>query len=229
LAEAVAENLVDADHYWPNIGLNQRFFLMVLPGGDKQLSLALLSRGERLMYAVVGENDKVVVCERGDGTTPPAVAPSFVDGASIDLGTDARAGRGTILLHRTGLWKGSLAFTDGALQAKGRADYEERLETKGDGLLLRVAGGGLSPEPANLELKTDGWQAWSGSGAMVGSYTLFGGRASAGTFHRVGDELRIWRREVVSHDGATKAVVQNFYRGGVRVGVQHGLLRFSPA
>ncbi len=228
LAEAVGENLVDADNYWPAVGLSQRFFLMVLPGGNKQLSLALLSRGERLVYAVVGENDKVQACSLGDAPATPT-APSFVDGASCDLAHDPAAGRGALLVHRAGTWRGTLAlFTGAPLAPTGHADYEETVETvDATRLRVRVAGGGFAPEPARIDLTTDGWSAWSSAGAMVGSYHLVGGRALAGTFHRVGDELRVWRREVVSHDGTTKAVVHNWYRGGARVGVQHGVLKLE--
>ena len=228
LAEAVAENLVDADHYWPGLGLGQRFFLMVLPGGGKQISLALLSRGERLAYAVVGENEKVGACAMGEaeGESP---APSFVQGASIDLAADPGAGRGAILLHRPGRWRGRLERTDGALKSVGQADYEERVEAKGERLEIRTSGGGIAPEPGRIDLATDGWQAWSTAGGVVGSYSLFGGRALAGTFHRTREELRVWRREVASHDGGSKAVVHSWYRGGARVGVEHGVLSFEPA
>lgn len=61
-AEALGEHLVQADNYWPSVGLSQRFLLMVLPGEDRQLSMALLSRGERLCYVVVGENHRVPSC-----------------------------------------------------------------------------------------------------------------------------------------------------------------------
>ena len=44
-AEALSDALVAAHNYWPDLGLSQRFFMMVLPGGARQLSLALLSRG----------------------------------------------------------------------------------------------------------------------------------------------------------------------------------------
>jgi hypothetical protein len=46
--------------------------------------------------------------------------------------------------------------------------------------------------------------------------------------HRLDTRLRVWRREVTSHDGSVKAVVNNWYRGGERVGVEHGILRFEP-
>ena len=54
-AEAMGEDLVDANNYWPDLGLSQRLWLMVLPNGTTQLSLALLSRGEQTAYTVVGE------------------------------------------------------------------------------------------------------------------------------------------------------------------------------
>ena len=54
-AEVLGDGLIAARNYWPSLGLSQRFFLMVLPGGDHQLSLALLSRGDQLRWTVVGE------------------------------------------------------------------------------------------------------------------------------------------------------------------------------
>jgi hypothetical protein len=218
-AEAVGSGLVQADNYWPSIGLSQRFFLMMLPGESRQLSLALLSRGERLVYAVVGENHHLDVCGEG-------VAPSFVDGASIDLAQDPAAGRGALLLHRPGRWTGKLTLVDGALEPIGEAAYEETLEAIDGGIRSRVTGGGFAPEPAEASFRTDGWQAWSGAGDLIGSYALFGGRALSGQFHRMSAELRIWRREVVSHDGTLKAVIHNVYRGQERIGVQHGVLKF---
>jgi hypothetical protein len=267
IAEAVSADLVDADHYWTGIGLSQRFFLMMLPGGTRQLSLALMSRGERLIYAVVGENERAVLCETpnaqsnadsgnvrdaeaalshaglGDASHeagpnhPPrenaeaARNPLIVDGTSFDLAADPAAGRGAILLHRRGTYRGTLARTNGQLEPIGEVSYEETVEPNADGraLKVRVAGGGFAPEPATIALSTDGVTAWSSAGPMAGSYSMFGGRALSGTFQRVRDELRVWRREVVSHDGALKAVVHNWYRGGVRVGVEHGVLAWSPS
>lgn len=237
VAEAVSENLVDADHYWPGIGLSQRFFLMVLPGGVKQLSFALMSRGERLVYAVIGENDRVSTCETPDA--PPEsgndetsqVAPLLFDGASVDLAADPGAGRGSILLHRAGRYKGTLTYTNAALERAGESAYEESVEpdANGRGLKVRIAGASFAKEPANIVLATDGYNAWSQTGPMAGTYSLFGGRALSGSFQRVGEELRVWRREVVSYDGSIKAVVHNWYRGGMRVGVAYGVLEFQPA
>ena len=227
LAEAVSDNLVDADHYWPGLGLAQRFFLMVLPGGQKQLSFALMSRGERLVYAVVGESDRVVACEAPGGE--PQGAPGLVDGASVDLANDAAAGRGVVLLHRRGLYRGTLARTNDKLECVAQDPYVESVEPAPSGgrLTVRIAGGGFAPEPATVPLLTDGFTAWSKGGSMAGRYSLFGGRALSGTFQCVREELRVWRREVVSHDGTRKAVVHNWYRGGVRVGVQYGVLAFT--
>ena len=57
-AETLSENLVDANAYWSALGLSQRFFLMIVDG-NLQLSLAQMSRGEHMMYVVVGQNDRV--------------------------------------------------------------------------------------------------------------------------------------------------------------------------
>ena len=109
--------------------------------------------------------------------------------------------------------------------------YEETVEPapSGGALSVRIAGGGVAPEPATIALTTDGFTAWSSTGPMAGSYSLFGGRAMSGTFQRVRDELRVWRREVVSLDGTQKIVVHNWYRGGVRVAVQYGVLEFTAS
>lgn len=222
-AEAMGDDAVDAHNYWPSVGLSQRFFLMVLPSGNKQLSLALLSRGERLVYAVVGENDKVVAC----GNDAPPI-PSFVDGSAHDLVADPGAGRGSILLHRPGRWKGTLRAVDADYQAKGEAGFEEIVRADGEqGLKVRSSGGVFVPEPAEFGLKTDGWSAWTPEGRMVGSYSLSGGRALSGQFHRTDQQLRVWRREVVSHDGGLKAVVHVWHRGGRRIGAQWGVLEFE--
>lgn len=229
LAEAVSENLVDADHYWPGVGLSQRFFLMVLPGGQKQLSLALMSRGERLVYVVVGESERVVACENPNAE--PTGAPGLADIASVDVAADPAAGRGVVLMHRRGSYRGTLVRTNEKLEKVGEEAYEETVEPapSGGALSVRIAGGGLAPEPAMIALTTDGFTAWSSTGPMAGSYSLFGGRAMSGTFQRVRDELRVWRREVVSLDGTKKVVVHNWYRGGVRVGVQYGVLDFTAS
>lgn len=223
LAEAVGERLVEADHYWPSVGLSQRFFLMVLPDGDKQLSLALLSRGERLAYVVVGENDKVGACAVDGGHAPPG----FVAGASVDLAHDPAAGRGEILLHRPGRWRGTLHVFDEALAPAGEVTCDEEVRVVPGGVAEQLRGGALAPEPTELLLRSDGFAAWTGAGAVVGSYMLAGGRALAGSFHRVDRELRVVRREVVSHDGTCKAVVRDLHRGGRRIGVEHGVLRFE--
>ena len=227
LAEAVSANLVDADHYWTGIGLSQRFFLMVLPGGAKQMSLALMSRGERLVYAVVGESERVAACDVPNAA--PEATPGLLEGISVDLARDPAAGRGSILMHRRGTYRGTLARTNAKLEAVGEDPYEETVDPRADGGIdVRIAGGGFAPEPATIALSTDGFTAWSASGPMAGTYSLFGGRAMSGSFQRVRDELRVWRREVISHDGTKKVVVHNWYRGAVRVGVQHGVLEFEP-
>ena len=78
-----------------------------------------------------------------------------------------------------------------------------------------------------MTLKSNGWEAWSTPGDLVGSYSLSGGRALSGNFHFLHEEQRVWRREVASHDGSYKAVVHMIYRGGKRIGVQYGVLRFT--
>lgn len=224
LAEAVAANLVDAESFWPAVGLSQRFFLMVLPGGDRQLSLSLLGRGDRLIYAVVGENERATACS-ADGS---AEAPGWRALASCDLAADPTAGQGVAPLHRPGRWAGTLALHDGTLARTGEAAYEEIVTPAArGGIEVALRGGAFGDDPTGMSLRTDGRAAWSEAGPVVGSYALFGGRALVGTFHRVGAELSVHRREVVSQDGTQKAVVQVVRRGGHRLGVQHGVLAFE--
>lgn len=219
-AETLAENLIDANAYWPVTGLSQRFFLMILPGDDRQVSLGLMSRGERLLYVVVGEYHRVESAE-------DAPIPELVNGTHFDLTNDPSAGRGEILLQRRGAWRGTLNLLDAQLEPQGSSDYHERIEPLGDHLDLWIEGTGFDPERRQVHLHTDGWQAWSAPGAVTGSYSLSGGRALSGHFHHHGRELRVWRREVASHDGSSKAVLHTWYRGGQRIGAAYGVLGFS--
>lgn len=220
-AETLADNLIDANAYWPDTGLSQRFFLMVLPGGDQQLSLGLMSRGERLHYVVVGEYHRV------DEDSTQSGLPAFVSGTEHDLGSDPTGGRGRILLHRPGTWSGELSLLDPDLNDTGATAYVESVAGGPEGLHTTITGTGFAAD-GGYALKTDGWDAWTPTGDVVGSYNMSGGRALAGhiLYHR--EELRVWRREVVSHDGTVKAVVHTWYRGGERLGTAHGVLTFSP-
>ena len=223
-AETLSDSLVDANAYWAALGLSQRFFLMVLPDGQTQLSLAHMSRGEQLLYVVVGENQRV---PEGDAATPPAL----VSGTAYDLADDPTAGRGEILLHRAGAWRGELRVLDAARKPQGTVKYSERLKSKkanGEGLEVTLTGG-FAEDVFHFPLITNHWQAWTPAGNTVGSYSLSGGRALSGNFHHLEKSLRVWRREVVSHDGTQKAVVHHWYRGGERVGTQFGVLQFVKA
>ncbi len=181
-AETLSDGLIDANAYWPVTGLTQRFFLMVLPGGDKQVSLALMSRGERLLYVVVGEYNRVAA-----GASP--VPPGFVDGTSFDLADDPAAGRGEVLLHRAGTWRGTLTGLDERLETAGESSYSEAV-SKGEGKLrVSVEGSSLDPKPRDFELKTKGALAWVSARdeglEIAGSYSLSGGRALSGQFHHL--------------------------------------------
>ena len=228
-AEAFGEGLVDANNYWPDLGFSQRLFLMVLPGGEAQLSLALLSRGERAVYAVVGEY--------GRG---PGAAPAVVTGSAHDLSEDPRAGRPVSLLERPGTWSGTLSVTGPDGSEAGAAEYAERvnpaetvsgergLAVSGErGLAVSVTGSGFAADAA-ATFATDGWHHWTGAGPVVGSLSLWGGRALSGNLLFDGGRLRLWRREVARSDGTGKAVLHTWYRGGSRVGVAYGVLDFAP-
>ena len=220
-AETLAENLIDANAYWPVTGLTQRFFLMILPDGNRQMSLALMSRGDKLIYAIVGEYQRV--------DDEYAGIPALVNGTSYDLHDDPAGGRGDILLHRNGRWHGKLTTLDDNLEKITPTQYEEAVVQNGTQLAIHIRGTAFAQDAASITLKTNSWEAWSAPGNLVGSYSMSGGRALTGTFHYLQEQLRIWRREVVSHDGRMKAVLHIWYRGGVRVGVQFGVLTYEPS
>jgi len=218
-AETLASNLIDANAYWPITGLTQRFFLMILPDGNRQMSLGLMSRGEKLIYAVVGEYHRIE--SEYDGI------PTLVNGTGYDLHDDPAAGRGEILLHRSGTWSGELSTLDGDLNALESTPYQEAVSNQDDNLSVTIDGAAFAPGAHDMALKTNQWEAWSPPGDVVGSYSLSGGRALSGNFHYLQENLRVWRREVACHDGSMKAVVHTWYRGGERVGVQFGVLSFD--
>ncbi|MCL4871179.1 MAG: hypothetical protein KJ063_19640 [Anaerolineae bacterium] len=229
-AETLHPNLIDATAYWPALGLSQQFFLLVLPNGHTQLSLAFMSRGEKLIYVVVGQNDRVKAKteEEGQKTEGNAVIPvSFLSGTSYDLADDPAAGRGRILLHRSGLWSGELTTLDGQLRPLPPSQYSEQVAAAGSELRVEIAGTAFAAAPQTTHLHTNQWEAWSDAGNLVGSYSLSGGRALSGHFHFLPDQMRLWRREVVSHDGHRKAVLHTWYRGRTRIGVQFGVLEFA--
>jgi hypothetical protein len=216
-AETLSENLVDANAYWSALGLSQRFFLMIVDD-TLQLSLAQMSRGEHLLYVVVGQNDRVPA----DSPNPQ---PTVVSGIHYDLADDPTSGRGTLLLHRPGQWAGELTVLGADRAFLGAFPYAETISP---GLGVTLQGGAFDPEPRHFSLMTNQWQAWATEdSAIVGSYSLSGGRALSGNFYHREAHLRCWRREVVTLDGKRKAVVQHWYRGGERVGTQCGVLTFN--
>ena len=169
-AEALGDGLIDANNYWPDIGLSQRLFLMVLPGGDTQLSLAMLSRGEKPAYTVVGEYS------RGSGADPasapgsthdqsddPDAAPAST-GSAHDRSGSPPAGRRAALLNRPGGWSGELNLVSADGSPAGTTHYREQLEADDDGraIVVSLAGTGFTDE-AEVRLRTDGCHRWTGS------------------------------------------------------------------
>lgn len=222
-AETLSENLVDANAYWSALGLSQRFFLMIVDG-NLQLSLAQMSRGEHMMYVVVGQNDKVPA----DSPNPQ---PTVVSGTHYDLQDDPTSGRGEILLHRPGRWSGELTALDENRKNIGKFSYTETCEPVNlQTFSLQLTGGAFDKATRHFPLSTNHWQAWTTEDSeIVGSYSLSGGRALSGQFYHREAHLRCWRREVVTLDGKRKAVVQHWYRGGQRVGSQFGVMEFESA
>ena len=217
-AEVLGDGLVDTNNYFSDVGFSQRLMLMVLPGGEAQLSLALLSRGEQPAYTVVGEYN------RRPGPEPAPAANSGRGPAG-----EAWSGRPHSLLERPGTWSGTLQVLDATGAAAGFTDYAERTEPAEDGRKLSVSmsGSGFAADEAIL-FSTDGRQHWTGGGRVVGSESTWGGRALAGNLLFGDDRLRLWRREVVRHDGSCKGVLHTWYRGGTRVGVAYGAVDFLP-
>ncbi len=245
-AEVLGDGLVAARNYWPDLGLSQRFFLMVQPDGDHQLSLALLSRGDRLRWTVVGEY------RRQTGTAAPPPPPVEPIDASAVRG-DPSAGRGQLLLLRPGRWSGRLHLLDPDLQPAGSTDFIETIaltgrepaepsgratgggpgptaepaERPGREMAVQASGLGFAPD-ASFMLASDGWTAWTLPGGVAGSAALTGGRGLSGHFHHDGAGCRVWRREVASVDGSVKAVLHIWYRGEQRLGAVYGTMAFDP-
>ena len=252
-AEVLGDGLVAAHNYWPDLGLSQRFFLMVLPGGAHQLSLALLSRGDQLRWTVVGEYR---LQASATGTQPPDVEP--IDPARVR--DDPSAGRGRLLLLRPGRWSGRLHRLGGDLQPSGTVDGVETVVPadrdpakpsdreagsgpgsmaaapadrdpagpSGRSMAVEMSGLGFAPD-ASFVLESDGWTAWTDNGDVAGSAALAGGRGLSGQFHHAAAGCRVWRREVASADGALKAVLHIWYRGEQRLGAVYGTMAFDPA
>ena len=226
-AEALGDGLVAAHNYWPDLGLSQRFFLMVMPDGTRQLSLALLSRGERLVWTVVGEYQRQV-----DAEAPPTPPVQALDPA--ELGDDPAAGRDELLLLRSGRWTGQLQRLDGDLEPAGSTGYVETVSEGNTGtagqseLTVELSGLGFAGD-VSFPLTSDGWSVWAPNGEVTGSATLSGGRGLSGQFHHQTDRLRVWRREVAALDGTMKAVLHIWYQGEQRLGATYGTLAFNPA
>jgi len=219
-AESVGPDAVDANSYWPVTGLSQRFFLAKLPSGDRQLHLSLMSRGDRPLYTIVGESHMVP----DDGQ---ANVPGLIPGISHDLAADPGAGRGTLLIQRSGTWSGAVRTFDGQLRCLGDRPFEERVVNEDDRVRWSLRGS-LAPDDLKASFHTDGWLSWSELGGTVGSFALYGGRALSGSLHHISSGLRVCRREICTSDGTTKAILHTWYRGGLRVGVQQGFLTFTP-
>ncbi len=220
-AESVGEHAVDGNGYWPVTGLSQKLFLAMLPDQATQLHLSLMYRGEQLIYTIVSESEMIV-------DDNPSQVPGLVTGVGYDLQDDPTAGRKEVLLHRAGTWSGNLTTYDGDLTLLEDTPFQEEVCSSEEGLEVSLRGT-LAGEDLSYRLETNGWQAWSKMGPTVGSYNMSGGRALSGTLHHLDRGLRVWRREIVTSDGTTKAILHNWYRGGQRVGSQQGILHFTPA
>ena len=218
-AEVLGDGLIAAHNYWPDLGLSQRFFLMVLPDGSRQMSLALINRGERAQWAVVGEYQRQT---DPDQPTPPVHVP--IDTA--DVAGDPTAGRGDIMLHRPGTWSGRLTILDQNLEPATTVQYTETVSAS-DGNVVRAVTGAAFVNDGETVLHTDGLSEWSPPGDVVGSASLFGGRAMSCQFLHQEGGVRVWTRRVLSLDGTTQGVLDTWYRGEQRIGVSYGSLTFE--
>ena len=216
-AERYNSELLASNNYWSQWGLSERNFVMVSTETHTQLSLSLLSRGDQLVYMLIGEyyddNNQIKI-------------PTTL-GIPYDRRDDPTAGRGELLLHRVGTWSGQVTVLDENQAPMGRAHYTENMRVHKNQLIVTTEGGGFTPMKRSFRMKTNGWQAWSAPGDVVGTYNLAGGRALSGHFHYVGAERRIWRREVVTSDGQHKVILHYIYQGDKRVGIQYGMLTFQ--
>jgi len=220
-ADVLGDGLISAHNYWSDLGMNQRFFLMVLPDGSRQLSLALISRGEVLKYVVVGEYLRQTDPSKPE---PPATVPMN----PVELAGDLTGGRGEMLLNRAGKWSGELTTLGADLSPIGTTTYREVVDSVADGLAVSLTGLPFAQD-ASYKLTTDGAEASTPVGDVLGSYSMSGGRGRSGNFLHHRDEMRVWSREVAALDGTLKGVVHIWYRGEQRVGVAHGTLEFEAA
>jgi len=219
-AEVLGDGLVAANNYWPDLGLSQRFFLMVLPDNATQLSLALITRGDRARWTVVGEYRRQV---DGEAPTPPAQVP--IDPDSVR--DDATAGRGQVMFHRAGRWVGALTHLDAGLKGPTTGEYSEIVEVGEARIHRSITGSHFVTDHAFMS-HTDGWSEWCPSGEVVGSTSLWGGRARSGQLIHQRSGLRVWTRNVTTLDRTMRAVVDVWFRGEQRVGATFGVLTFEP-
>ncbi len=217
-ADTLGDNVIAAHNHWPDLGLSQRFFLMTLPSGTRQLSFALISRGEQLKYMVVGESLR----HAAEHASPPSFEAMDPD----KIGTDLTAGRGEMLLWRSGTWAGDLALFDDNLEPVGFSRCVER--TFGAGVSQTVEVSGLHwTSDVRYDVTRDANTSFAPTGNFVGSSTAAGGRAASGTFLHCGDNRRLWKREVCASSGVEKAVLHLWYEGDRRVGAATGVLTYS--
>lgn len=219
-AHSLGKDGVHAHAYWPSIGLSQKFLLMLAPDGQRQLSLALMSRGEQLLYVVVGENARM-------SSGQAEVNIPLVNGCSFDLGKDPKAGRSEHYLLRPGYWEGELtSLTSDALKSVVQP-VRQTLKSIGDhGYSYSLEGGVAGQKPLEARVHSNAWQEWSEAGSLVGSSSFYGGRALSGQWHHLPSARRLWRREVVAADGLYKAVLQVWYEGENKIASEWGFLRY---
>ncbi len=219
-AEPIGDNAVTAHNYWPDLGLSQRFALVVAQDQRTQLSLAVISRGEKLRYLVVGESHRRL--DEDD------IEPVFADTDPAGVAEDLNAGRGAALLHRRGSWSGQLVTCDGDLNPVGTTPYTETVTAAGDSLDLAWSGLHFAAD-ATASFSVEGNSRFSPAHDVVGSGTLAGGRAVSSQLLFMSNERRLWSREIARADGSAKAVIHQWFEGERRIGAAVGHANFESS
>ena len=258
-AEALGEELIDANNYWPDLGLSQRFWLMVMPDGKTQLSLALLSRGEQTAYTVVGEyhrspaeGGEIDKGGKGDeggemgkggeiderhkggkrGEQDEGHAQDQAEEsphANAEESLNSKPDADPALLLRPGTWSGTLKLLDAHLSTAGQTNYSEHIARDECDRLIVSLQNSGFASEAEIVLSSDEQGLRGAPGSVTGSASIWGGRALAGQFLFGKEGLRLWRREVATRCGDLKGVLHTWYQGGSRIGAAYGALKFTPS
>ena len=166
---------------------------MVLPNKSTQISLALMSRGERLQYAIIGEYNKVLV---NPEATPEELPLSPIAQQSDEEISHRHQQR---MIHREGTWTGKVKVLDRHLNEAGYREITEQVHIKNvptatvdqQMIHIKLTGSSFLHTNTQYTMCTDHELAWSTEGDTVGSYSLYGGRALSGHLHDLKSEIHL--------------------------------------